>query len=266
MSPYVAGLPMYDWPEVRDEVDALWTAISIRLCDAGIKAPTRLWRTEHKVDLWDHPELLVGECCGLNVVTTHHGRVEVLGALDRGIEGCGPGEYRSVLVCRAADPAADLTAFRGRPVAINGPNSQSGNGVLITGVAPLASAGRFFGEIVETGSHRASVRAVAEGRADLAAIDAASWRLALDHDPATDDLRVFARTDPMPAPPLVIGWAHAHLRNAAVAAIGAAVASLSPDVRRPLDLYGFVERTTGDYQVLADLIDLAAAAGYPTVA
>ena len=45
----------------------------------------------------------------------------------------------------------------------------------------------------------------------------------------------------------------------AVAAIGAAVASLGPDVRRPLDLYGFVERTTGDYQVLADLLDLAAA-------
>ena len=162
MSPYVAGLPMYDWPEVRDEVDALWTAVSIRLCDAGIEAPARLWRTEHKEDLWDHPELLVGECCGLSVVTTHHGRVEVLGALDRGIEGCGPGEYRSVLVCRAADPAADLTAFRGRPVAINEPDSQSGTGVLITGVAPLASAGRFFGEIVETGSHRASVRAVAE--------------------------------------------------------------------------------------------------------
>jgi hypothetical protein len=37
-------------------------------------------------------------------------------------------------------------------------------------------------------------------------------------------------------------------------------------VRRPLDLYGFVERTTGDYQVLADLLGLAAASGYPTVA
>ena len=37
---WVAGLPMYDWPEVRDEVDALWSAIARRLGEAGVDAPT----------------------------------------------------------------------------------------------------------------------------------------------------------------------------------------------------------------------------------
>ena len=35
----VAGLPMYDWPEVRDAVDALWSAIVERLRANGIEAP-----------------------------------------------------------------------------------------------------------------------------------------------------------------------------------------------------------------------------------
>ncbi|HJL83677.1 MAG TPA: hypothetical protein QGF43_07230, partial [Acidimicrobiales bacterium] len=37
---WVAGLSMYDWPEVRDEVDALWSAIARRLGEAGVDAPT----------------------------------------------------------------------------------------------------------------------------------------------------------------------------------------------------------------------------------
>jgi hypothetical protein len=72
---------MYDWPEVRDEVDALWSAIGARLSDAGVDAPDALTRTDRFDDLWTHPGLLVGQACGLNVAEGLRGRVEVLGAL-----------------------------------------------------------------------------------------------------------------------------------------------------------------------------------------
>jgi len=266
---YVASLSMYDWPEVRDEVDALWSAIGARLSDAGVDAPEALTRTDRFDDLWTHPGLLVGQACGLNVAEGLVGRVEVLGALDYGVEGCEPGDYRSVLVCRAGDApdaGGDLADFRGRRVAFNGRTSWSGHGSLMATVAPLAEAGRFFGECHETGTHRDSIRLVAGGGADVAAIDAVAWHLALDHELAVDELRVFGHTDPTPAPPLITGWAHGHLVATVNEAVAAAVAGLGPEVRRPLDLYGYRVRPAADYQVIADRLAAAVAAGYPTVA
>jgi len=248
---WVAGLPMYDWPEVRDEVDCLWTAITCRLREVGVDAPLELWRPDHVSELWVAPNLLVGHVCGLNVVGSLRGRMEVMGALDYGVEGCEPGDYRSVLVCRATDPADGLEAFRGRCAAINDPESQSGHAALVDLVAPLAEDGRFFGGMVETGSHRKSIRAVAEGRADMASIDAVVWNLAASFEPAADELRVVSFTEPMPAPPLVIGWAHAGLRDTVNGAVSDAVVSLDPEVRQPLDLYGYRIRPTADYEILA---------------
>ena len=40
-----------------------------------------------------------------------------------------------------------------------------------------------FSERIETGAHRASIVAVAEGRADVCAIDCRSWHMAKRHEP-----------------------------------------------------------------------------------
>ena len=143
---------MYDWPEVHGAVDALWAAIYWGLRDAGIDAPEGVWRPDRPEDLWTHPDLLIGEICGYQIVNELRGRVEVLGVLDRGVDGCEPGDYRSVLVCRDDDPAVGLEDFRDRTVAVNDHRSQSGYGALVHEVAPLAVDGRFFDSEVTTGS------------------------------------------------------------------------------------------------------------------
>ena len=71
----VAGLPMYDWPEVRDAGDALWSAIVERLRAKGIEAPDRVWRPTRPEELWAHPDLLIGETCGWQVVDQLRGRI-----------------------------------------------------------------------------------------------------------------------------------------------------------------------------------------------
>ena len=256
---------MYDWPEVHDAVDALWSAIADCLRAAGIDAPTTLWRYDGGAtldDLWTDPDLLVAQTCGLPVVDFLRGRIEVLGSLDHGVEGCAPGDYRSVLVCRADDPAESLEGFRGRRAIVNSYESQSGYGALVTTVAPLAVDGRFFDELVDSGTHRFSLRAVADGRADLAAIDVVSWRLGLAHEPAVDDLRIVAWTEPTPGLPLVTGWAQAGLWETLNEAISAAVADLHVAVREPLHLYGYRPRPTSDYEVIAERLAAAATAGY----
>ena len=42
--PFIAALPMYDWPEVRGEVDAQWAAVRDELRKKGVNAPERLTR------------------------------------------------------------------------------------------------------------------------------------------------------------------------------------------------------------------------------
>ena len=243
---------MYDWPEVHGAVDALWAAIYWGLRDAGIDAPEGVWRPDRPEDLWTHPDLLIGEMCGYQIVNELRGRVDVLGVLDRGVDGCEPGDYRSVLVCRDDDPAVGLEDFRDRTVAVNGHRSQSGYGALVHEVAPLAVDGRFFDSEVTTGSHRGSMRAVADGRADVAAIDEVSWRLGLDHEPVVDRLRVVAWTEPTPGVPLVTSWTNAGLRDRLNDAISTAVADLDVKVREPLHLYGYRPRPTSDYEVIAE--------------
>lgn len=261
----MAGLPMYDWPEVHDAINALWSAISARLGVAGVEAPVSPWRPVDAADLWSHPDLLVGETCGAQVAGEYRGRFEVLGVLDHAVDGCRPGYYRSVVVVRDDDPAVGLADLRGRTAVVNERQSQSGHAALVTEVAPLAVDGRFFGSVVESGTHRMSIRAVADGRGDVATIDAVSWQLALDHEPAVDTLRILSWTEPLPAPPLVTGWANGGLRDTLVAAVGEALTLVDLDVREALHLYGFVPRTAEDYDVLAERLAVAVAAGYPIV-
>ena len=89
-------------------------------------------------------------------------------------------------------------------MAFNGLDSQSGVQTLREAVAPLAGGAPFFGGGVETGAHRASMRAVADGRADCAAIDAVCWAMAgrYEHE-AVSRLRVVHVTAPAPALPFV---------------------------------------------------------------
>ena len=60
--------------------------------------------------------------------------------------------------------------------------------------------------MIVSGSHRGSARLVAEGEADVAAIDAVAWALFKNHEPqATENLTVLEWTRPMPALPFVTG-------------------------------------------------------------
>ena len=63
----------------------------------------------------------------------------------------------------------------------------------------------FIAGEITTGSHTASLRAVADGRADCAAIDHSIWDAEQRTGSAvTDRLRVIDRTTDWPAPPLLV--------------------------------------------------------------
>jgi ABC-type phosphate/phosphonate transport system substrate-binding protein len=51
-----------------------------------------------------------------------------------------------------------------------------------------------FSELIETGAHRASIAAVAEGRADVCTIDCRSWALAKRFEPAAQQVEIVGWT------------------------------------------------------------------------
>ena len=110
---------------------------------------------------------------------------------------------------------------------------------------------------IPTGSHRASLCAVARSSADVAAIDAVCWALAADFEPeAVAELRVLTATPLRPALPLITAAAR---HDEEVAAIRAALteALASPDTekaRSALKLRDAVALDEAEYLALPGLL------------
>ncbi len=179
----VASLPMYDWPEVAWANDTLWSALAERLVNSGVSAPAALDRERHPNSVWRDRGLVVSQTCGLPFSTRLRGIVRLVATPVYNVPGCEGPLYSSMIVVRASETAEELSLLRGRRFAFTRADSLSGNVALRSamkegGVDPARA------DWVETGSHRASVRAVAEEAADVAAIDAICWSLALRYEPA----------------------------------------------------------------------------------
>jgi hypothetical protein len=62
--PGVAALPMYDWPEVRDATDALWSAIRAALIRKELTRRQDLSGTAIPRPSGRHPDLVLSQTCG----------------------------------------------------------------------------------------------------------------------------------------------------------------------------------------------------------
>lgn len=224
----IAALPMYDRPELRAATNALWAAIRDALRGQGIAPPDTLTRSDDLWAIWRDPGLVLAQTCGLPFRAALHSHVHLVATPDYGLPGCAPGYYNSVLIARGAHLPA-------RPrVAVNDLLSQSGWAAL---QGWMTAQGIDHDAALITGSHAQSVQAVAGGMADLAAIDAQTWRILLRHGGADQALEI-ARTQPVPGLPLITSLANdpALIRAALTQAMG----MLSPAVLTALDLRGFV--------------------------
>ena len=183
----IAALPMYHRVETRGPLAELWSGIRADLArlwgrPRSFRLPDRLTEPKDLMTHWGAGNLLLGEICGMPYRTHFRNRVAYVGSLDLGLEGCPPGHYNSVLIVRRDETRtapADWPALR---LAVNGRDSQSGWAAPHEAAASLKTR---FGDEVVTGAHRASARAVVEGQADIAAIDANTWRLMRRFDDLT---------------------------------------------------------------------------------
>lgn len=240
----IASLGMYDFGVLMAANDRLWAGVRNGLRALGIAAPDALTRGDGAYwPAWEAPDLVLSQTCGYPFRARLHQNVAYVGTPDYGVEGCPPGHYTSVFVARKDDPRQTLADFDGAAFAYNEALSQSGWAAPQTHAARL---GLRLRPALMTGGHRRSAVAVAEGRADIAAIDAVTLALMLEQaDPVTASLQVIARTDPTPGLPLITAKGAA--AGAIFDAVAAAIAVLTPRDRATLRLKGLLRIPVSAY-------------------
>ena len=235
MSELFAALPMYDWPEVRDEVDAQWVGLREAFRQRGIDAPDAIVRRNgdlppvpggisdnkgkliapdpatlppdeldyHK--LWLHQALLCAQTCWGPMELGLSKHVQLVGQPSYDAFEGGQGElYSSALVMRTGEgpqvrsptdgkAVLPLDLVRGKHFTFNSLDSMSGTIGLTRDLQAAGESLDIFSSRSASGGHRGSIVAVAEGRADIAAIDCESWALAQRFEPAAQKV-------------VVVGW------------------------------------------------------------
>jgi len=196
------SLPMY--AVVRDDVEQFWLAFSRQLASLSHDVfPTDLSWPEDRLTHWQHPDLLLSQTCGFPLVEFLP-NVQLVGTFSYDAPGCTGPYYRSFLLARHEDRQASLADFRGRTLAFNSTDSQSGYNSLRALIAPLADNGRFFADARETGAHRHSLSFVRQGQADIAAIDCVTLELLRRYEPeALTGLSIVGETAAAPGLPLI---------------------------------------------------------------
>jgi ABC-type phosphate/phosphonate transport system substrate-binding protein len=202
---WIAALPMYDFPDLAAAHDAWWFEVAARLRAAGIaNPPRRLTRELGHFEVWRHPRLLLGQGCEYPLATSFRTFVRPLARPHYAAPGCEAGRYRSAIVVRREDPAAALADLRGSNCVVNEPNSNSGMNLLRAAIAPIARHRHFFRSVSSSGSHWNSARMVANGSADVAAIDCVSYaHLNRCDAPLVSCLRILDWTPSSPSLPLI---------------------------------------------------------------
>ncbi|HEY3597229.1 MAG TPA: PhnD/SsuA/transferrin family substrate-binding protein [Paraburkholderia sp.] len=261
---WIASLPMYN---VTPSLEARWREW---LADVLRAVEPRAQIGSAGDDLeafWRRRDLLLSQTCGYPLMNGLREHVQLIATPCFDAPGCDGADYSSVLVTRADAPFDTLERCRGARAAFNQNDSNSGFNAFRHAVAPLAHRGTFFGATLCTGSHAGSLQAIAENRADVAAIDCVTMAFVRDERPTlARNIKEIGWTSASPGLPLIASNdVPAETVLALRSALNDALAA-RPERARHLHLKGFSTLSMADYARITQLESEAVALGYPHLA
>lgn len=238
----IASLMMYQRPELAEANNNLWALIHKGLAAAGVDSPATLSQDAEEFFVWKNTDLVLSQTCGMPYRKWLHDKVVLVGTPDYGLEGCPAGYYRSAMIVRTDDTRTEISQFEDAIFAYNQTFSQSGY------AAPfqhMKARGFWFENRLEVGQHLEAARAVATGRADIASLDAVTWRNIAAFDAFAAEVRVLEWTVPTPGLPLITAMGN----NADVlfAAVAGAIDALDAPSKSLLGLNGIVKIAKDEY-------------------
>ncbi|MDH3387212.1 MAG: PhnD/SsuA/transferrin family substrate-binding protein [Gammaproteobacteria bacterium] len=210
--------------------------------------------------------LFIGHTCGYPLMTRLQDALEPICVPIFDVPGTSGKLYCSQIVVPADSVIDSLDECRGKIVAVNNADSNSGMNLLRHALAELGAEAPFFSEVLVTGGHAQSLESVAANRAQLAAIDCVSYQLIADRDPALiGAVRVIGHSAHTCGLPFVVPRDRysTQQRDDLVAALNHALADTPIDVTQKLHLARFEPVTFDDYRAIVELERFAIDAGYP---
>lgn len=261
---WIASLPMYN---VTPALGALWRSLLDDALRAVAPDASVIDAPDDLHALWRRDDLLLAQTCGYPLMHGLQDRVQLIATPEFDVPGCAGIEYSSALVTRADAHLDSLEACRGMRAAYNQDDSNSGMNVLRHAIAPLARDGRFFDAAIRTGSHVESLRALAENRADVAAIDCVTMAYVRDALPElAQAVRQIGWSAASPGLPLIAAQSVPVALTKALRDALNAANDAQPERATQLRLKRFTEVSFADYARIVQLEDEAIAAGYPRIA
>ena len=267
----LASLAMYrDPPVIAEATRGFWAFLRERLRAAGMaKVPETLDETLAHNAAWLDPRLLLAQTCGYPFATRLQGRVRLVATPLYDHPGCQGALNGSFVIVGADADVSSVADLRGRVAVINDWTSNSGMNLLRHAVAPHAVDGRFFGRVVQSGSHWASLGMVARGEADVAAIDCVTFGNLVRFVPeAVTGVRILAETAKTPGLPLIT---RAAASDDDITVLRGALEEFARDsaaapLRETLGLRDFAVLPECGYDAVLALEQEAVALGYPALA
>ena len=270
MSLWIASLPMYN---VTPQHAVSWRSLLSDCVDAFARAagPAEVAIVDatdgELLQHWGRNDLLLSQTCGfpyrmLGLASAVH----LIATPLFDAPGCEGPRYRSALVVSAQAwqrGATTVAACRGLRAACNSADSHSGMNALRHAVAPHARDGRFFSSVHWTGSHAATLNALASGTADIGAIDCVTLALLRDaHPERLEGVRDIGMTASAPGLPLIASRALGEDRAEALRDALDAAHAADPERARTLRLRGFARLTPDAYREIEEMAHTAAQQGY----
>lgn len=255
----IASLPMYDLPELAGVTGAWWAGIAEHMRRQGIADVPDVCVTPNDLEQhWCASNLLLSQTCGYPLTHQLNGKVQLLGLPTYACRGCDPdGSYSSMIIVPASSNLHSLNECRSARAVYNTDDSMSG---LIALQAAAASQNGerkpFFRSLSRSGGHRVSLQSVAEGRADVACIDAVTFSLLSRVDAELiSRVRVVGQTPRVPGLPYITSLATSaetaqRLRTALRYAMDDPALS---DVRAQLLLSGITFPDPAHYNIILEL-------------
>jgi phosphonate transport system substrate-binding protein len=173
--------------------------------------------------------------------------------------------YFSDVIVHRDSPFESFLDLRGRSWAFNEPLSWSGYGITRYHLVTLGEIEGFFGEVVEAGYHRESIRMVARGEVDGSAIDSQVLSIELRDDPdLAEQVRVVEALGPSTIQPVAVSRRVPEDIRIAIRDVLVRLAA-DPALREAL-APAFVERfvvvDAGSYDDIRMMVDACEAAGF----
>jgi len=217
-------------------------------------------------------DLFIGHTCGYPLMKNLKNKLSPFCVPVFDAPGCYGLYNTSLFITSINNEIQSLSDGYQKVAAFNGRDSNSGMNVFRHAVAPLAQEkGRgqaFFSLLVESGSHKQSLIEVAEGRADVCAIDSVSFALIADAWPAlASKIRTIGYSVKTCGLPFVIPKLRLKITDPKrlTHQLNKALSRLPAQHRQSLRLVKFLDIELSKYQSILDLEQQSIEMSYPSL-